>query len=328
MHSNLRIAFLLLVSIAFFFGCEKEITVDLPEAGGQIVVEGSIEQGQPPIIFLTRSQGYFEPIDLNGLASLIIRDAIVTVGNGTSTVELTEICASELTEEQLPLVAELTGFTPEELAQADICVYSTFDQSVWGEPNRIYDLRIEVGDEVVTSRTKINTPIPLDSLWFEIPGEDPEDSLGFIYGILTDPDTIGNAYRWFAKRENRYPEWSQYAGDFKDESYIAPLGSAIDDLFFNGLSFEFGYFRGTAANSTKVDDFNEEAGFFKLGDTVAVRGTVIDRAALAFITAMEDQAAGQGSPFANPANIPSNIEGGLGAWIGYGAVYDTVICVP
>ena len=177
MNKNVRITALFILSIAFFFGCEKEITVDLPEAGGQVVVEGTIEQGQPPIIFLTRSHGYFEPIDLNGLASLIIRDGIVTVGNGVSTVELTEICASELTEEQLPLVAELTGFTPEELSQADICVYSTFDQSVWGEPNTIYDLRVEIEDEVVTSRTKINTPIPLDSLWFEIPGEDDINAL-------------------------------------------------------------------------------------------------------------------------------------------------------
>ncbi|MBK7947096.1 MAG: hypothetical protein IPJ85_18100 [Flavobacteriales bacterium] len=30
-------------------GCEKEITVDLPQSEPKVVVEGSIETGQPPL---------------------------------------------------------------------------------------------------------------------------------------------------------------------------------------------------------------------------------------------------------------------------------------
>ncbi len=309
-------------------GCEKKITVDLPTAEPQLVVEGSIEQGAPPIVILSQTQGYFDPIDLNTFTSLFITGATVTVSNGTQEVVLDEICSASVPEDLLPLVAELTGLTPAQLALFDLCIYTSFNPAIWGEVNRTYDLRVEYEEKVLTSRTKINTPIALDSVWFAIPGTDPNnDSLGFSYAVLTDPDTLGNAYRWFARRINKYPSWSAHAGEVKDPRYIAPLGSATDDIFFNGLTFEFAFFRGLLPNSNKEDDRNEERGFYKVGDTIAVRATVIDRGALNYITSFEDQAASGGSPFAAPANIQSNITGGLGAWIGYGAVYDTIYCV-
>jgi hypothetical protein len=326
---NRHLLFVLVVAfaIALFSSCEKEITVDLPVAPEQIVVEGSIEQGQPPVVFLTRSQGYFEPTSITALQDLIVTGAQVFVSNGEVEVQLDEVCSDNVPEDLLPLITEATGFTPEQLQFINLCLYTTSNTAVWGEENTIYDLRVEVEGKTLTSRTKINNLVELDSVWFEIPGQvDEEDSLGFTYAILTDPDTLGNAYRWFARRINRYPEWSPNAGEVKDQAFIAPFGSAIDDAFFNGLSFEFGFFRGALPNSTKEDDRNEEAGFYKVGDTVVIRGCVIDRGALAFITSLEDQVASQGSPFASPANIQSNIEGGLGAWIGYGASYDTIVC--
>ena len=74
-------------------------------------------------------------------------------------------------------------------------------------------------------------------------------------------------------------------------------------------------------------DLNDERSFFKVGDTVAIRGCTIDRAAFKFIRSLEAQVGNQGSPFAVPFNLESNLTGGLGAFIGYGAVYDTVVCV-
>jgi hypothetical protein len=41
----------------------------------------------------------------------------------------------------------------------------------------------------------------------------------------------------------------------------------------------------------------------------------------------ENQVANQGSPFAVPSNIKTNINGGLGLWVGYAAVYDTIVCI-
>lgn len=318
----------LLLSFLLLIGCEKEITVDLPQVTSKIVVEGTIEQGQPPIVILTYSQGYFEPTNLTSLEGFFVREANVTLSNGTIEESLFELCSADLTEEQLEQVAAIIGFTPSELAAFNICVYTTFNQSLWGEEGKTYELKISKDEHNLKAVTKINNLIALDSLWFGIPNEDPGDSLGFIYAILTDPDTSGNAYRWYAKRINQYPSWApdNLAGEQKDANFIAPLGSVTDDAFFNGLQFEFGYFRGTGPNPSKFDDLNAERGFFKRGDTVAVKGCVIDLKAFRFIDSYENQVANQGSPFAVPYNLESNVEGGLGAFIGYGASYDTLVC--
>jgi hypothetical protein len=315
---------LLIASV--WVGCEKEITIDLPDSEPKIVVQGSIEQGQPPIVLLSESQGYFDATDLTSLEDYYLKGAVVTVSNGDVEIVLDEICTADIPEELLPLVASLTGFDPEILAFLDICAYTTPDESIWGEVGKIYDLQVEHDSRLATSRTKINELVYLDSTWFKLSGS--SDSLGFAWGNLTDPDTIGNAYRWFAQRINSYPEWSENAGEQKDGGYIAPLGSAFDDEFFNGLSFEFPYYRGTTLNSGKEDDLNEEAFFFKVGDTIAVKSTVIDRGSFLFIDSYETQVSNQGSPFAVPTNVRTNIEGGLGGWIGYGTSYDTIVCVP
>lgn len=320
--------FIFAFSLVFFISCEKEITVDLPEVESKIVVEGTIEQGQPPIVLLTYSQGYFEPTNLSSLEEFFVRNAYVSLSNGSITEALTEICSDDLTDEQLELIAELVGFTPDQLRSFNLCAYTTFNTALWGEEGKTYTLNVIKDNHNLTATTKINNLVTLDSLWFSIPNEDPGDSLGFVFGILSDPDTAGNAYRWYAKRINRYPAWAPdgLAGQQKDPNFIAPLGSVFDDTFFNGLEFEFGYFRGTGPNPSKFDDLNEERGFFKKGDTIAVRGCVIDLKAYRFIDSYENQVANQGSPFSVPYNLESNVTGGLGAFIGYGAVYDTVIC--
>lgn len=320
--------------VVTFLSCEKEITVELPEATPKIVVEGSIEQGMPPVVFLSWSQGYFEPTDISSIADYYVRNAVVKVNDGTEEVSLVEICSSDLTPEQLELVTEILGISPEQLAAYDICAYTTFDMV--GEFGKIYSLTVDYEDHHLTSQTKINNAVEPDSLWFEVISEDEEDSLGFLFAIMTDPDTAGNAYRWFAKRISHYPQWendlagTEYqpnlAGMQEDYNFIAPNGSVFDDEFFNGLTFEFGYYRDMAFNSYKRDDHDIERGYYKRGDTVVVRGCVIDHGAFDFLSSFEDQQGAQGSPFAVPFNLKTNVNGGLGGWIGYGAIYDTVIC--
>jgi Domain of unknown function (DUF4249) len=319
-----------------FLSCEKEITVEVPEVESKIVVEGTIFNDQPPLIFLTWSQGYFEPTDLNSLNNLFVRNAIVKIETGGQTFILDQICTDQMTPEQLEFAATLFGLTAAELQALPICAYTSVSailtncgSGLCGVSGESYKLIVDHESHHLESLTRINELVVLDSLWFDIISSQPNDSLGFIFGTITDPDTIGNAYRWFARRINHYPDWdNENAGQQKDNTYIAPIGSVFDDEFFNGLSFEFAYYRGTFPNSSKEDDNNIERGFFKTGDTVAIRGCTIDKAAFNFINSLEDQAASQGSPFALPFDLESNVAGGLGAFIGYGAVYDTVICQP
>lgn len=326
--THFRPVFLALPLLAFLWcGCEKEITVDLPAVEAKVVIDGSIELGRPPIILLSKSQGYFDPVDLTSLEDLYIKGAVCSLTDGTTTATLDELCVADLPEELLDDVAALLGFSAEVLVQLDLCAYTLVSASdLWGQEGKTYSLTVDYQDHHLTAQTKLNAPVALDATWFELSGN--SDSLGFLHAQITDPDTIGNAYRWYAQRLNNYEPWAEQAGQQKDGSMIAPLGSVADDEFFNGLTFEFAYFRGTVAASSKEDDYNEERGYFKVGDTVAVRGCSIDYAAFLHVYAFESQIANQGSPFAIPANIPTNVEGGLGAFIGYSVYNDTIICQP
>jgi hypothetical protein len=181
-----------------------------------------------------------------------------------------------------------------------------------GTAGLTYTLDILTSDgKRVTSTTKLQAPVPLDSTWFEI--QEGKDTLGFTWAFLSDPDTTDNCYRWFSKRIN------------KDDQFFAPFGSAFEDKFINGQTFKFGFNRATIQNSTAADDNNEEAGFFKIGDTIVVKFCTIDKSTYEFWRDAETQLGNNGSPFAVPSNIKSNINGGIGLFASYSPSYDTII---
>ncbi|MEM7284425.1 MAG: DUF4249 family protein, partial [Pseudomonadota bacterium] len=251
--------------------------------------------------------------------------SFVKVINQGTEYPLTEVCTNDLPEDILEIIAAQLGFSVEQLASVPVCGYTSF--TLTGDFGEVYELQITTADgEEMRSVTKINELVDMQDVRFELSGN--SDSLGFIYGTLVDPDTLGNAYRWFAKRINQYPSWSEHAGEQKDSRFIAPIGSAFEDSFFNGLTFEFGYFRGSEWQSDKEDDRNEELGFFKVGDSVVVKGCVIDFGVYNFVTSFETNFSSGGNPFTFPANVESNIDGGLGVWAGYGAVLDTIVFEP
>jgi len=227
----------------------------------------------------------------------------------------------------LEAASAILGLPEALLAEIDVCVYTSFDASFIGEPGNLYELDVTIDGHSLHAETQMIEAVPLDSAWFQVPGT--LDSLGLMYGRFTDPDTLGNAYRWFAKRTNIRPAWDPLAGEVKDADFVAPLGSVFDDAFFNGLSFEFSTFRGIAAGSTAWDDdfsTSPEAGYFKSGDTVVVRMCAIDYPVFESIRSYESLILSQGSPFAPPANMLTNVDGGIGLWAAYGVWQDTVIC--
>jgi hypothetical protein len=317
------IVFLLsLIAGYFLVSCEKDIEVKVPPIDAQVVVEGTIEPGQPPFILVSWSQNFFDPLSIEAFNSYFIHDAEVYVND----VLMEEVCTDALPDSLLPILSELTGIALENLSVLNFCVYSNpfFNPlAVIGEEGETYRLRVVVGDREMTAITAIPPAIPLNNLYYQTWAN--TDSLGLIWGNLTDPDTLGNAYRWYAKRINRSignPPRS------KDLNFYAPLGSAFDDNFINGTTFDFGYGRATGQNSTATDDNNAERGFFKEGDTVVVKFCTITPAAARSIRTLETQVGSTGNPFASPANIESMINGGLGLWIGYGVSYDTIPCYP
>lgn len=304
--------------------CEKEITVDLPETEPKVVVEGTIETGQPPIVILTRTQSYFAPTSVSSIASIFIQDALVTVDDGTTVHVLDRLCSDQIPDSLLDEAAAATGIDAALLSQASICVWTKLDNSLLGEEGRTYRLRVEADGKVLTSATKLPFGVALDSTWFKLAEQRPnDDSLGFIWAHLNDPDTAGNAYRWYARRINLGTD-----GEAKDSRFIAPIFSTFEDRYVNGLSFDFNYNRGQEPYSGAEDDNNAESGYFKRGDTVVVKFASIGLPEYQFYNTAYNNITSQGDVFSTPSNAQGNIQGGLGVWAGFGVRFDTVICVP
>jgi len=289
------------ISVLFFglTSCERDIDIDIPDSESQIVVEGYIYKDTNAYLFLTRSSPFFAELDSSKMREFIVRGATITISDGFTTDTMVEF----------------------EYPQYFLHFY--YSPNIKGVTGRSYSLRIETNGEVLTASTYLPPPVPLDSVWWKPDGN--LDSLGFAWAHLTDPDTVGNYYRWFAKRINKYT-YGENAGEQKDADFIAPLGSTFDDRFINGKSFEFPYNRGQQPNSDKEDDdFMTEGGYYKRGDTIVVRWCTYDQANYKFWRDAESQYSSNGNPFSNPTPITGNIQGGLGIFGGYGVSYDTII---
>src|SRR5690348_7885994 len=89
-----KILLLVFVSSFVLIGCEKNINFKLDEAKPKLVVEATIENGQAPMVILTKSTGYFSQISLDLLTNSFVHNADVFVSNGTLTHKLKEYAAA------------------------------------------------------------------------------------------------------------------------------------------------------------------------------------------------------------------------------------------
>jgi len=295
-----KLTLILALTSLLFASCEKDITVNFPQPPELIVVEGHIEPGGFAYVHLTKNSSYFAPTDLATIMNYVILDATVVVSDGqiNDTLHLT---LNPAIDPYFPISLLYVGTT------------------IIGQPNHSYTLKVITKDgKTVTATTTIPSLIPLDSTWFKV--EANMDSLGFIWGHLHDPDTMGNAYRWMVKRINHYADGKQ-----KDLGFIADLNSVFDDKVINGKSFDGNFNRPHLSHDTSADNHNIENQMFKKGDTIVLKFMTIDQAHFKFWQTEGIAAQGSGNPFAAPTIIKGNIIGGLGIWGGYGTTYDTII---
>ncbi len=279
-------SFILLFVLA---ACEQEVTFDLPDGERALVVDGRIEEGSIPYVILTHSTSFYGAIGLDNAEDYFVPDAKVTVSDGEKSVELFE------------LVIDTLG-------QQGILYLDLFGQMI-GEAGKNYQLTIEAEGKTLTSSTHIPHTLPIDSIWWEPQTIGNNDSLARVFLILSDPDTLGNYYRYFTQRN--------------DEPILPGLGSVFDDLLINGLTFPSPIDRA----ETRLDSINfEYYGFFNLGDEVTVRLSGIDENVYDFWNTLETNTQ-SGGPFSGITVIKGNVEGGLGVWGGYG-VQEASISIP
>ena len=272
------------------FGCTRDVDLDIANSEEKIVVEGRIETGGVPEVYLTKSIAIFEDFDFNNLAQYIISDAIVTISNGT----LVDTLKPEI---------DLTSLPP--------IVYTTKSPSFVGIENETYNLKIIVGDKIITSTTTIPRKVELDSVWIReengIPGK------GFVWAHLSDPDTLGNGYRWEQKLTT-------------ETKFVSPVGSTYDDKIINGKSFDFLSQKPFDTNNDSLD--RTTAFYYDITDTVIIKFSSIDKASFDFWRTLDVSKSNNGNPFAPPITPITNIKGGLGVFTGYSVSFDTAVYKP
>ncbi len=283
----------LLVGLFILCSCEKDIDFDLEESEPVLTVDAQIETGLAPIVVLTKSFSYYQ--ELNGalLASSFVRNAEVTLHNGSLTHRLKEYA--------VPLAPGLFAW-----------YYSTDSTNpataFAGEAGRTYSLNITTEGKTYNAVTNIPAAVNFpDSVWFQRAPQNPDTNKRVMYIRATDPPGRGNYVRYFTKKNN--------------EPFF-PGENVFDDQVIDGSTYQIPLPQGI----NRINPQGEDSSFYAKGDTVTLKFCAIDKAAYTFWTTWEFSYQSIGNPFAQPNKVLGNISNGaLGVFTGYAAGYRTLV---
>jgi len=279
--------FLILCCMMVLLSCEKDIKIEPSNNQPKLVVDAEIENGRPPLVVLSTSLSYFSTIDTATLFASYVKDATVQLSNGTSTINLVR------NEIKTQGGARLVFYT------------SPLNNMMLGETGKTYQLTIKHNGQEYKSTTTIpNVTKTIDSLWSDkVPNRPTNDSFRVLKGSIFDPPGLGNYIRYFT-RVNSQP-------------FFPGFNSVFDDDIIDGKKYNITIDRGVNRN---LPFERENYGFFKLGDTITVKLTNIDKASFEFWRTWEFAFQSIGNPFSSPGVVKGNISNGaLGAFCGYGS---------
>lgn len=276
------------------FACEKKIDFNLKNDPSKLVVEASIENGQAPVVILSRSVGYFSKISPEILDHSFVHNADVFVSNGTVTHKLKEYSK--------PVSNGITVY----FYSVDSANLST---AFTGQLNHSYSLKIvSEGKEYTAGTTIPKITKRIDSLWWKPVPATTDSSKVIVMIRVTDPPGYGDYIRYYTKRNN--------------EPFYPPFNSVFDDLFIDGTTYDIQVEKGVDRNVTKNDADN----FFSHGDTVTIKLSNIDKSTFDFWRTLEYSYRSVGNPFSTPTKVIGNINGNaLGYFGGYASQYRSII---
>ncbi|MDQ6609521.1 MAG: DUF4249 domain-containing protein [Bacteroidota bacterium] len=284
---------LLLFCPLIFFSCEKNIDFTLHQAPDLLVVDASIENGQPPLVILSKSFDYFSKISPALLAGTFVHDADVYVSNGTKTQKLKEYSIDS--------------------SGGNTIFYYSVDSSMstnsfLGQLNTKYDLKVVIGNQEYHASTTIpQLSKKIDSLWWEPAPFATDSSKVVVIVRATDPPGLGNYIRYYTKQNN---------GPF-----LPGLQSVFDDQLIDGTTYDLRLDPGINRNDPAPFDDNS----FRHGDTVVLKLSNIDRTTYYFWLTMEFAYQSIGNPFASPNKVLGNVDNGaLGSFCGYASDFKTL----
>ena len=188
-----------LVFLIALCSCSKEVEIDIPGYVSELVVDGTIETNQHPLVLLSTSADIYSATDLSSYLTGFVYDAEVKIicENDTFDLELYYVADLPL-QSQYKLAEMLRLKKHSEILQIPIMVYSnTF---MTGEVDKEYTLHILHDNKNYLGTTKIVPPTPLDSIYWKLEPETIE--YGYSWAILSDTPNQFDGYKWEVKRTN------------------------------------------------------------------------------------------------------------------------------
>jgi hypothetical protein len=272
--------------------CEKDITIQLDPSVSRLVVDATIENGRPPMVFLSKSLDYFSKIDPAVLSSSFIRNAKVRISDGSTDVLLKE-----------DSIKNSTG--------TKIFFYTTSGPSLsfLGKLKSSYSIVIEAEGKVYNATTTIpETTRKIDSLWWEKVPLAKDSNRAKVVIRATDRPGLGDYIRFFTK--------------VGQQPFLPGFNSVFDDQVIDGQQYTVPVDKGFDKNT----QFSDSTSFFRRGDTVVIKLCNIDKQTYDFWRTSEFNFQSVGNPFSSPIRILSNISNdALGYFGGYGCQYRTLI---
>lgn len=290
----MRFLFSVILLTFLLTGCERDIKFTLLDAVPKLVVEATIENGQPPLVILSKSLPFFDTLRPSQLATSFVTDAFVSITHNGITYPL-------------------KGFRSF-AAGAPIGYYYTVD-TVQGFPvlrgalQQQYALTIRWQGRTYQGQTTIPALTrQIDSVfWRPAPPDNPPGKVA-VYVRATDRPGLGDYIRYYTRQNN---------GPF-----LPGLNSVYDDQVIDGTTYEVQVERGIVRNGQPEEGYN----FFDRGDTVTLKVCNIDKATYDFWRTVEFNYASIGNPFSSPTKVLGNISGNaLGYFGGYAAQSRTII---
>lgn len=274
--------------------CEKDIDFDLNEVDDVLVVDAMIESGERPLVVLTKSLDFYSTVDPALLLNSFVRNAEVTMSNGTTTHKLKEFA---------------TVFPNGNVVYAYSIDSSDLATAFIGTYNTAYTLNIKAEGKEYSAKTTIPplAKVP-DSLWWK-PAPFVEDTNQVILMMrITDPPGLGNYVRYFTRTNN---------GPF-----LPGENSVFDDQVIDNSTYQLEVEPGINRNMPIESDSN----YFRRGDTVSFKLANIDKTTYTFWSTWEFAFQSIGNPFSQPNKVLGNISNGaLGAFYGYASAVKTLV---
>lgn len=180
-----------------------DLSSDLP-----VVVEGWIDEGEHPIVMITRAIDLTKPMD--SLENYVEKWWRVSIDDGSKRYYLT----ARLNRDYIPSF-----------------VYTT--PRLRGKAGGEYRLIIETGDTVITASTRILPHVAIDSL--KVSTTANCDTLRQINAFIgKDPDGISPRFKFFSRvinRERRF--YSSFLGTFERSAYNPLTGFSVSKGIHN-----------------------------------------------------------------------------------------------